>query len=268
MVTAIKNDGYTRGESHISITGLIAPPRIRVLEKLHKKEIVEDVSDRLNVLLGQLMHLLLERANNTALSEKRFYAELEGVKISGQLDAIYDSGLVQDYKLVSLYSVKDGVKPEYEQQLNCYAALLRLNNVTVNKLQLVCVLRDWSKGAAQRDETIPQAQCIILDVKVWPEAKALEFIRERIRIHKAANTTLPECTAEERWAVPDKWAVMAKKGASRSLKNHDDKEMAEMHAAQVKGAFVELRKGKNNRCEGYCSVSQWCEQFKKLKESK
>lgn len=268
IVSAVKNDGYTKGKAHISITGLIAPARIRVLEKLHKDELEEDVSDRIFSLLGQVMHGILERANKDALSEKRFYADVDGITISGQLDAYYSSGLVQDYKLVSLYSVKDGVKPEYEQQLNCYAALLRLNGLIVTELQLVCILRDWSKGKARQDDSLPQQQIIKLDVPLWNEDKALTFLKERINVHKEANDTLPECSAEERWAMPDKWAVMPKKGAARSLRNYESKEAAEEHAKTAKGAFVEARPGKNNRCDDYCSVSKFCTQYKQLKGDK
>lgn len=268
IVEAVKNDKYSKGDSHISITGLIAPPRIRVLKKLHEKELEEDVSDRIWSLLGQVTHGILERANKQALSEERFYIEIDGVKVSGQLDAYYNSGLVQDYKLVSLYQVKDGVKKEYEQQLNSYAALLRHNNLVVNKLELVCILRDWSKTKARQDETILQQQVVKLDVPLWSPEEALEFLTERVKIHKAANYKLPLCSDEDRWATPDKYAVMPKKGAPRSLKNYDLKEEAEAHAKRVPGAFVELRPGENKRCQDYCPVSKYCTQYQKLKEKK
>lgn len=270
IVDAVTNDPYNKGDAHISITGLIAPARIRVLEKQHKDELIEDVSDRIYSLLGQVMHGILERSSKdsaTAIYEKRWLMEIDGVKISGQLDAYYDNGLVQDYKLVSLYSVKDGVKPEYEQQLNCYAALLRVNGLKITKLELVCILRDWSQGKARQDETLPQQQVLKLTVPLWSHEKAMLFIKERVAAHKQASKTLPECTPEERWAVPDKWAVMAKKGAARSLRNYDTKEAALEHSKLVKNSFIEIRKGRSNRCD-YCRVQSFCTQFKSLKENK
>lgn len=271
IVEAVRNDPYSKGDADISITGLIGPPRIRVLRKKHEENLTEDVSDRIYSLLGQVMHGILDRAakdSAEAIYEKRWYMDVEGIKVSGQLDVFYTSGLIQDYKLVSLYSVKDGVKLEYEQQLNCYAALLRCNGFIVDKLELVCILRDWSQGKARQDDTLPQQQIIKLCVNVWSQETALQFIVDRVKLHKRANKTLPECTPEERWATPDKYAVMPKKGAARSLKNHETRELAEIHAGNVSGAFVELRKGVNNRCESYCNVSNWCTQFKKIKEGK
>lgn len=269
IVDAVKNDDYDKGDAHISITGLIAPARIRVLEKLYKDKLVEDVGDRIWVLLGQVMHGILERSKTKhGIHEKRWTMLVDGVRISGQLDAYYQNGLIQDYKLVSLYSVKDGVKPEYEEQLNCYAALLRYNDLPVTKLELVCILRDWSKGKARQDETIPQQQVIKLEVPMWSQDKAMEFIQDRVKAHKQASKVLPDCTPEERWAVPDKWAVMPKKNAARSLRNYESKEAAEEHSSQVKGSFVEIRKGANNRCDAYCRVAEWCTQYKRLQEEK
>ena len=135
----------------------------------------------------------------------------------------------------------------------------------IQRLELVCILRDWSKSAANRDADIPQQQVVKLPVKMWSDEEQQAFLIDRIKIHKAANKTLPACTDEERWAQPDKWAVMPKKNAPRSLKNHLSKDDAEKHAADVKG-FVEFRPGVNNRCEAYCPVSKFCTQFKDLKK--
>lgn len=271
VVKAVTNDTYTKGDSDISITTLIAPPRIRVLKKLHEDKIEEDVSDRIYSLLGQVMHGILDRASlgeTDAIHEKRFYVEIEGVRVSGQLDTYNLNGLIQDYKLVSLYQVKDGVKEEYEQQLNCYAALLRGNGLEVNALELVCILRDWSKGKAKSDYTLPQQQIIKLQVPLWSQEKALAFLTDRVKIHKAANKKLTLCTPEERWADPDKWAVMPKKNAARSLKNHLIEEEAKEHSASVKGSFVEFRPGVNKRCDAYCSVAPFCTQYKQIKGDK
>src|SRR3546814_2141867 len=53
IVNAVSNDPYTRGNAHISITGLIGPARKRQLEIRHADEITEDAADRIWSLLGQ-----------------------------------------------------------------------------------------------------------------------------------------------------------------------------------------------------------------------
>ena len=59
IVNAVTNDDYNKGFSDISITGLTSPPRIRVLKKKYDAELEEDISDRMFVLLGQIMHGIL-----------------------------------------------------------------------------------------------------------------------------------------------------------------------------------------------------------------
>ena len=63
IIRAIENDQYTRGNSDISVTGLLQPPRIRLLEREHHDDIVLDYSDETWKILGQSVHAILERAN-------------------------------------------------------------------------------------------------------------------------------------------------------------------------------------------------------------
>lgn len=284
---AVANDDYTRGPATISITELLSPPRMRALKKKHYAELTEDVSDRIYSLLGKLMHKLLEQANRVAIAERRYYLDLDGEVISGGLDALYDDSrsLIQDYKLMSWYEVRDGLKEEKVQQLNCYAYLVKygyyyekadvnfttklVDPIDARYLQVVSFLRDWRKSQAGRDG-MPDEQVVVSNVDRWTDEQQLSFLRERLALHKKAELELPECTQAERWASPDRWAAMSKPGAARSLKNHDLKEDAEQHVARVRGsgehpkAFVEPRPGTSVRCESYCAVKEFCSQYRKL----
>ena len=89
IVNAIVNDDYSSGKSNYSVTTLLSPPRIRLLKMKHNEELTEDVSDRIWTLLGQSVHTILERANEDKedmITEKRYFAQLDGVTISGQTD--------------------------------------------------------------------------------------------------------------------------------------------------------------------------------------
>ena len=89
LVKAVSNDRYSRGDAHISVTGLIGPARKRYLEQLHADEITEDVAERLWALLGQITHGILEKADlDSTLKEERFFIERYGWRISGQLDRL------------------------------------------------------------------------------------------------------------------------------------------------------------------------------------
>lgn len=267
IVDAVANDSYDKGSADISVTGLLKPPRIVALEGKHADELTEDASQRIWSLFGQAMHGVLERADNSGIAERRLSIEVEGWKISGQMDR-YFNGLVQDYKFVTAWKFKDGGVPEeYEQQMNCYAEILRRNGHEVRELEIVGILRDWSKLEAARDESYPQEQIVVRKVTLWPAEIAQKFISERVKLHQAARTVLPLCSQSERWGKPDTFAV-TKQGASRATRVYEREEDAIAHAKQNAALYVEERKGENVRCKHYCPVASFCNQFKALDSSK
>lgn len=263
IVSAIRNDPYTSGPCHISVTRLISPPRKVALEKAHYKDLEEDASDRVWSLFGQAMHVVLERAGQNAITEARHSIERQGWVLSGALDH-FDSttGLLSDYKVTSCYAIKNGSRSEWIAQMNILATILREHGYTVNQLQIVVILRDWSKSQAHRSTDYPTQPVVVIEVPLWSEEKCEEYIDERIRLHQAARDKLPECSAEERWQTADVFALM-KEGRKTAVKLYDSKAEADeaLKAAGEKHSLV-LRPGKSIRCEGYCPVAQFCEQWR------
>lgn len=260
IVDAVTNDGYSKGDADISVTGLLRPPRLAVLEKQHEDEIVEDAADRIWSLLGQSIHTILERANRTAIAERRLSMEIEGWKISGGMDVYEEDGVLLDYKVTSVWKVIKGDLEEWEKQLNLYSVLLRYHGHKVVKLQVIAILRDWSKLEAERNPEYPQAQVIHLDIPLWEPERAEKFMRERVILHQQARISLPECTPEDRWARPDVWAVM-KAGRKSAVKLHSSEAEAKAHAGFDRTLSVVLRPGASVRCQSYCPVSKFCTQY-------
>ncbi len=272
LVRAIELDPYDASEVDYSTTTLIKPPRIVALERQHAAELEEDASDRIWALFGQLGHLVLERAGGEGdeIVERRVIAERLGKKIGGQVDLLYGGKTLVDYKFTSQYSVKDGVKPEWEQQHNINALLCRENGIHVTSAEIVACYRDWSVAEARRDRDYPQTQVQVFPVKLWSPEVQESYLADRISRHVRAMVELPLCTPLERWARPEKWAVM-KEGNKRALKLHDSEAQAAEHLGHVgvnAKYYVEHRPGINVRCTDYCSVgaqgfcSWWNEQQK------
>jgi hypothetical protein len=105
---------------------------------------------------------------------------------------------------------------------------------------------------------------MVLPVFMWDPKFAKDYIVERISQHLyARDTKLPECTPEERWASPDKFAVM-KPGGKRAVKLCDSKEEADDYGIQIGGPYsIEPRPGVSRRCIDYCICNSFCSQFKK-----
>lgn len=270
LVEAVRRDPYTKGDADYSVTTLLSPPRQRALMALHEDELEEDASDRIYSLLGQALHTILERANRTGIAERRLFATIGGKRISGGMDLVHGDAKLTDYKTTTAWKFKDGTVPqEYEQQLNCYAEILRQNGEEVKELEIVAILRDWSKLEAMRNDGYPRSQVIIRKVRMWASDYAKEFMLMRVTLHEAAKTKLPECTKEERWAEDDIYAVHkeGKKNAEKLFRVSDlgdrAEPTAELFAKHAKGLTVVKRAGESRRCKAYCSVSTYCDQYKK-----
>jgi hypothetical protein len=272
IVDAVQNDPYDSGDSDISVTRLIAPPRQVYLNGKHSGELTEDCSDRLFSLMGQAMHYILERGGDVEgkrIIERRLFTEVSGWRLSGQID-LWEDGVLSDYKFTSVWETMNGLKEEKVQQLNILAYLCRINDIPIEKVQIVAMYRDFSKSKSAFERDYPQHQIGILESPLWDDAKAKAFIEERIAIHKDAHISLPDCTPEEMWERPTKWAVM-KEGVARAKRLLDSKEEAFVYAQkndlvnQVNemkaGFFIERRPGEKIRCENYCSAAAFCTQF-------
>lgn len=197
FVTALTNDSYSKGEADFSATGLLRPPQIAHLEKLHEEKLSTDVSDMIFALLGTGVHSLLEGcAPEGSLVEKRWFAEMNGYTISGAID-LYNDGHVMDYKVTGTYSTQVG-KIEWEQQLNIYAWLLRQNDMPVKSLTICAICRDWSQTKVGRQRNYPDSPIVTIDIPVWLPDAAERFVAERVDLHTSDH--VPECTDDERWA--------------------------------------------------------------------
>ena len=268
IVDAIRNDDYDPGDAYITVSGLWKPPRIRALEQKHAHELDYDAADGIFSLIGKSIHSILERADTTAIVEERLYAELDGTRISGQFDRlVYSDEALQDYKVTSVWSVIyfDDTS-DWTPKLNTYRWLLHQNNIrNVNKLQIIAILRDWRKREARVDSSYPQKQVVTVPIEVWPLDVTEKRIRERLQMHKDAETTLPLCTNDDRWISEDRYAVI-KEGNKKATKSFTSSAEAATFLDSHKDSKkmrIEKRGGEPIRCLDYCSVgaqgfcSQW-----------
>lgn len=268
LVTAITNDNYSKDGAAFSVTELIKPPRIAALEVKHWDELEEDASERLWLLMGKAGHEVLRRSSKEGIVEETVTVEFQGIKLKGQMDYAVSLKALWDYKFTSVWAVKEGVKPEWEQQLNIYKWMAEQYGVEVNDLTIIAILRDWSKPEARRDKSYVQSQVMVLPVRVWEKSQVERFVSQRIEVHlRARNGHLPDCTPEEVWERPEKYAVM-KKGNVRASRVLDTKLEAGQFAASQPNPSqytIEIRPAERPRCEDYCSVSDFCQQFKAWK---
>ena len=265
FVQAVEASQYEPKAGRIGVTSLIGPPQIRVLKLKHWHNIEEDASGRVWALFGSAVHHILEQSDERTEVKlgdgNHWELNLVGVidLLTKDKDGLYT---VTDYKTTSTWSVLDGIKPEWEKQLNLYAYLCGYNCWQVKALKVVCIFRDWSKGKT-RQAGYPQAPVQEYEVKLWTRDRQVEYINCRMSVHIAAmEGDIPACTREDKWQDTDKYAVM-KKGRKRALRVLDSETAAAEWMAENGGDSIEFRPSVPRRCSDYCSVSGYCKQYRK-----
>ena len=264
---AVKNDPYSAGDSDITVTQLIRPTQQVGLQRYHEDDLIEDVSDRIYALMGQAMHVVLERSNVTGIAEKRIYAEIRGWIVGGAFDAIViaeeketdlsmpgihgrdkPTWTLQDYKYMSVWEAIYGLKEEKAQQLNLLHYLLthtkseKQTYPPISKLEIIGIFRDWSKPEAARralsgDKAYPEHQVEKISIDMWTPAQQEKFINERVEAHQHARslvetkhiTNLTACSDDERWMKSTTYALR-KEGRKNAIKVEDSMEKIWIYA--------------------------------------
>lgn len=272
FVNITKRPTYSKGKAHLSATELINAPRIVQLRKAHEQDLEMDVADMVWSIFGTAIHGVLEHGkDDNHLVEERLHAELDGWSISGAIDLqiVNEDGSVtiNDYKTTGAWSVMNE-KLDWEYQLNIYAWLVEtVKKMPVKSLEIVAIIRDWSRRDAAMKEAYPDAPIKVIPIQLWPYEMREQFIKDRISQHSNAafsfetGEELPHCTPSDMWEKPTTYAVKKKGGVKARNVCFTQEEANEKVAEYGKDYEVEVRAGERTRCEKFCSVSGFCNQY-------
>ncbi len=256
-----------RRDDLISVTKLVNPVQIHYLIRKYDQELSEDVIDRFWALFGQAVHAILSwnTPSQDTLTEQRLTIPIAETSmfLTGQFDRLHlPTKTLSDWKTTSVWSIAEGVKWEWEAQLNCLKYLCQAHGYNVDKLEIVAILRDWSSSQQLRDAEYPPLPVVTLPVKVWTEDETHDYIVSRMKLHQAAlaNNQIPPCSERERWMRPTTYAVKKPDG-KRALRVFTNREEAQQFTAKTTGPHLEVRPGASIRCERFCSVAPYCTQY-------
>jgi hypothetical protein len=277
FVNVLKRPTYSKGKAHLSATQLLNSPKIVALTKKFEEELEQDVSDMVWSIFGTAIHGVLEHGkDDNHIVEERLHATFDGWRISGAIDLQIVTGQdtisIRDYKTTSAWAVMNE-KIEWEQQLNIYAWLVETCKLKiVDSVGIVAIIRDWSRREAAKNPDYPQSPVKEIPINLWPYQQREDFISERIskhsecEFHMETDEELPPCTPEEMWEKPTTYALK-KKGGVRAIKVYETMEDAE-RACDEKVHEIEVRLGSRTRCESFCPVNNYCQQWRDYQESR
>ena len=284
ILNVIARPQYSKGKANMSVTELLNSPRIVQLKRKHWDELTEDAADMVWSIFGTAIHNVLEHGKgDNHIVEERIHVELDGMRISGAIDLqerTPEGVIVSDYKTTSAWAVMNE-KQDWHNQLNSYAYLVEAaKKMPVCKLQIVAIVRDWSRREAQNKADYPKAPIVVIDIPLWSFEHREAYVRDRISLHGDAlfemetDGEMPECTPEEMWERPTTYALK-KDGNVRAKSVHETREAADKALADAtekakKGEkfLIEVREGDRTRCSSFCQVAGMCSQYKKYLSTK
>ena len=257
LVDAVERHEHKRG--NFSVTQLLKGSTEIALEMMYADKLEMDVADMFNMLLGTAVHQLLEEQRQDGILNE-YYMEVPsfaGFTVSGIADVI-DTMIeeIRDYKTCASWKIVFKDFEDWRRQGKAYCYLWHvLTGKLYTHFKVVAVIKDFSQTEAERKSDYPQKPIItipfeytyeeIMGVGEEWEEKIIEVLQ------KLASQDFGECSAEERWAKPAKYALM-KEGRKTAIKLYDTEMEALMAKEQDPSLRVEYRAGEDTKCDKYC----------------
>lgn len=246
-----------------------------ILTDRHFDELEADAADSVWAVWGTAVHALMESQKDDNFHEEKFEVPLSKSKITGQVDS-YDmeNATIYDWKTASVWKVVKADFADWKAQGMTYAWLMAQKGLPVKKCRFVALLKDHSKTKAATDASYPQSPVFVYEFDVTEEdlKETGDRLEKKVVELEAASLLedkdIPPCSESERWAEPEKFAVM-KEGRKSAVKLFDNECDASAMAAEL-GAkhYVERRPGVSRKCEGYCPCREFCEFYRNNIEAK
>ena len=236
-----------------------------ILQERHWDEFTVDAADSVWATFGTAVHSIMEKYEDGNFHEEKFDIAVSKSRVTGVVDS-YDMerGIINDWKTASVYKVMKGDFADWYKQGMTYAWLLKQNGLDVRRCRFIALLKDHSMTKAETDNSYPQAPVFTYEFEVTPEEleQAGARITAKVKDIEAAelmsDDDIAPCTAEERWADGEKWAVM-KNGRKTAIRVFDTEIDAENCAGELGNShYVEHRPAVSRKCGKYCLCRDFC----------
>ncbi len=202
--------GYGAGWANVmSVTSVIQPIKITLLTRRHDWELTADLTEVVELFIGQMAHLYLK---DTGLTDvKQYEAVLTDANgrdwtIGGTPDYVtHGPGgglLVQDFKITKAWAIRGRVNEEWQKQQDIYRWLLARNGLdqTAYRGELVALVKDWNHYKAGSKD-YPPGSVTVVPLKLAEPEETERWLRERMAEYGRAQSTgkIPDCTDGENW---------------------------------------------------------------------
>ena len=279
---------YSNDGADYSATTLQNPPRVVHLNKRHGHKMDIFVKQHLASFIGTALHnyaeFLLNKIPNTPyICEERLHMKVANRDISGAYDLVHKKDMTMgDWKTTSVWKAMFGDYKDWTAQQNIYRLLYyKEHGESLRILKIIAVFKDWSKNEKFRSgPNYPAEPAMEYRMPVWSLKKTKDYMEIQVENLKAYEDTpdddLPECTFDEMWCRPDQVAVKSTRikkavrvlSSMQAAKNFTKNYLGSPTCKDTMGTLsYEVRPAKRTRCEEWCSINKYCNQYQQhLKE--
>ena len=242
-----------------------------ILTDRHWDEIEVDASDNVWAVFGTAVHAIFENQPDNNFHEEKFKVPVSKSFVTGQVDC-YDmeNKTIYDWKTASVWKVQFKDFTDWKAQGLTYAYLMQQSGLEVKRCRFVALLKDHSKSKARTDSSYPQGPTVVYEFEVTAEDLAATEARIKAKVaeieaaYLMGDDDIEPCTADERWADGEKWAVM-KNGRKTAIKLCDTEADADAMAGELGNAhYVEHRPAISRKCLDYCNCKEFCSFYKSI----
>ena len=236
-----------------------------ILQERHWDEFTVDAADSVWATFGTAVHAIMEKYEDGNFHEEKFDIAVSKSRVTGVVDS-YDMerGIINDWKTASVYKIMKGDFSDWYKQGMTYAWLLKQNGLEVRRCRFIALLKDHSMTKAETDSSYPQAPVFTYEFEVTPEeleqtgARITAKVKDIEAAEFLSDDDIEPCTAEERWADGEKWAVM-RNGRKTAIRVFDTEIDAENCAGELGNShYVEHRPAVSRKCGKYCLCKDFC----------
>lgn len=248
-------------------TSLLSPPQEIVLKQRYFHELESDVSDMVNLFIGNAVHKMLEDHDDTEYVEMYLKHEIrDNVFVSGKID-LYDKNenTIIDYKTARVNKIIYEDFDSWKKQGLIYSWLMLKNNIVIDKIRFIAILKDWSKFSYnfsnKQDKPYPDSPIYIYEQKIYTQdlIEIEKFIKSRVNkileLQSKSDEEILNEPLEKEFAPIVKYAAY-KNSSSRASKIFDEYQQALDYIAQGTADYIEKRVESNSNYEMVCQAMQ------------
>jgi len=195
--------------------------------------------------------------------EQRVIKELNGWKIGGKYDLIFDGKLI-DYKITKSWAwIFNKGNSDYIMQGNIYK-WLNPDKITEPTAEIHYLFKDWTASKIKEGTDYPDSPAKSYEYPLLHPDYTEELLVQKLKLLEShldsSQDNLPDCTKEELKQKDSVFAYYKNPEGKRSTANFDTyMEAANRKAADGNKGRIEERKGKAIACS-WCNARSICKQ--------